>query len=54
LDCRNYIDGDLIENFLDLKKEKMMDVLEGKNDGVPLNVTLEELIKAIEDVTRFH
>lgn len=28
-DCKGFIDGDLIESFLDLSHEKMQDVVEG-------------------------
>jgi len=41
-EARNFIDGDLIEMFLDLKHDKMQEVLKG------LDVTVEETCKKIE------
>ncbi|KAL1501062.1 hypothetical protein ABEB36_006460 [Hypothenemus hampei] len=43
-----FIDGDLIESFLDLSPEKMKEVADG------LGVTVEHLIKTVEDLTRIH
>jgi DNA damage-binding protein 1 len=41
-EARNFLDGDLIESFLDLKPEKMQEVVKG------LDVSVEELSKRIE------
>ncbi|ENN77681.1 hypothetical protein YQE_05832, partial [Dendroctonus ponderosae] len=43
-----FIDGDLIESFLDLPPEKMKEV------ATNLGVTSEHLIKTVEDLTRIH
>ncbi|XP_030764681.1 DNA damage-binding protein 1 [Sitophilus oryzae] len=43
-----FIDGDLIESFLDLSPEKMKEVADS------LGVTVEDLIKTVEDLTRIH
>ncbi|KAF7266770.1 hypothetical protein GWI33_019945 [Rhynchophorus ferrugineus] len=43
-----FIDGDLIESFLDLSPEKMKEVADN------LGVTVEHLIKTVEDLTRIH
>lgn len=42
VESRNFLDGDLIESFLDLKADKMSEVVKG------LDVTVEELCKRIE------
>ncbi|XP_066157615.1 DNA damage-binding protein 1 [Euwallacea fornicatus] len=43
-----FIDGDLIESFLDLSPNTMKEVADG------LGVTVEHLIKTVEDLTRIH
>ncbi|KAJ8941355.1 hypothetical protein NQ314_010418 [Rhamnusium bicolor] len=43
-----FIDGDLIESFLDLSQDKMKEVADG------LGMTVEYLVKMIEDLTRIH
>lgn len=53
-ESRNFIDGDLIESFLDLKREKMQEVIEGKQGGTPLNMSVDDLIKIIDELTRLH
>jgi len=40
--AKNFIDGDLIESFLELKHDKMQEVVKG------LDVSVEELTKRIE------
>ena len=42
VEAHGFIDGDLIEAFLDLKPEKMAEVVKG------LDVSVEELTKRIE------
>jgi len=42
VEARNFIDGDLIEMFLDLKQDKMQEVVKG------LDVSVEETCKRIE------
>jgi len=56
-----FIDGDLIETFLDLKSDKMSEVVSGLNipdpsagAGCHRPATVEDLIKAVEDLTRIH
>lgn len=46
LECRNFLDGDLIETFLELKPEDMKEVVKG------LNISVEELSKKIELLQR--
>lgn len=53
-ESRNFLDGDLIEAFLDLPREKMQDVVDGKHGGTPLETTVDEVIKSIEELTRLH
>ncbi|KAG2617083.1 hypothetical protein PVAP13_3NG178222 [Panicum virgatum] len=47
-EARNFLDGDLIEAFLDLSRSKMEEV--SKAMGVPV----EELSKRVEELTRLH
>jgi len=44
VESRNFIDGDLIETFLDLKPEKMQEIAKG------LETSVEELVKRIENL----
>eukprot|EP00736_Rhodelphis_marinus_P012711 Rmarinus@m.8546 len=44
----NFLDGDLIESFLDLPRVEMMNVAKFAND------TVENIVKKIEDVARLH
>lgn len=46
--CEGFIDGDLIESFLDLSQDKMREVAEG------LQMSVENLVKTVEDLTRIH
>lgn len=54
LESRNFIDGDLVESFLDLPREKMQEVVEGKFGGDPLDHSLEDTLKIIEEMSRLH
>lgn len=47
-DAKNFLDGDLIESFLDLSRAKMVEV--SKSMSVPV----EELMKRVEELTRLH
>ncbi|XP_074558641.1 DNA damage-binding protein 1a [Curcuma longa] len=47
-DARNFLDGDLIESFLDLSRSRMDDIASS------MGVTLEELCKRVEELTRLH
>ena len=58
---QGFIDGDLIETFLDLKSDKMSEVVSGLNipdpsagAGCHRPATVEDLIKAVEDLTRYN
>jgi len=46
VDAKNFIDGDLIESFLDLKRDKMEEVAKG------LQTTVEDLVKHIQSLTQ--
>ncbi|CAK0750170.1 hypothetical protein CVIRNUC_001969 [Coccomyxa viridis] len=48
LDCKNFVDGDLIEQFLDLKRDSMDRIATDMGNGV----TVEELIRTVEDISR--
>ncbi|CAI8053753.1 DNA damage-binding protein 1 [Geodia barretti] len=56
--AEGFIDGDLVEHFLDLPQEKMEQIIKGikKNDahGMEVDVTVEDLVKLIEDLSRIH
>lgn len=45
-DCKNFVDGDLIEQFLDLKRDSMERVA---ND---MGSTVEELLRMVEELSR--
>jgi len=52
-----FIDGDLLESFLDLSRDKMAEVLQGLqiDDGdMKREATVDDLIKTIEELTRIH
>ncbi|WOL16215.1 DNA damage-binding protein 1 [Canna indica] len=48
VDARNFLDGDLIESFLDLNRSKMDEI--SSSTGIPL----EELCRRVEELTRLH
>lgn len=48
--CKNFIDGDLIEQFVDLKRDTMQWVVDRMGDGT----TIEELSKTVEELSRLH
>ncbi|XP_031628469.1 DNA damage-binding protein 1 isoform X2 [Contarinia nasturtii] len=56
--CEGFIDGDLVESFLDLNREKMteciagMEIANGSNG--PKEATVDDVIKIVEDLTRIH
>lgn len=47
-EARNFLDGDLIESFLDLNRSKMEEVAKA------MAVPVEELSKRVEELTRLH
>ena len=47
-DAKNFLDGDLIESFLDLSRSKMEEVSKA------MTVPVEELMKRVEELTRLH
>ncbi|XP_038978806.1 DNA damage-binding protein 1a [Phoenix dactylifera] len=48
VDCRNFLDGDLIESFLDLSRSRMDEISKA------MGVSVEELCKRVEELTRLH
>ena len=48
VESRGFLDGDLIESLLDLKRESVEEVAKG------LEVTAEELIRRVEELSRIH
>lgn len=53
-----FIDGDLIESFLDLSRDKMQEVVQGiqvdDGSGMKKDATVDDLIKIIEEISRIH
>ncbi|XP_026675017.1 DNA damage-binding protein 1 isoform X2 [Ceratina calcarata] len=57
--CEGFIDGDLIESFLDLSPDKMAEVASGLLIDDPATstkreATVDDLVKVVEDLTRIH
>ena len=48
VEARNFIDGDLIESFLDLKRPKMVEI------AGAMNCNVDELCRKVEEMTRLH
>ena len=44
----NFVDGDLVEAFLELSADKMREVADG------MDVSIEELSKRVRDLERLH
>lgn len=51
---RHFIDGDLIESFLDLTPQQMQMVVDGRNGGRPLEKSVEDLCKVVEELMSVH
>ncbi|XP_068761921.1 DNA damage-binding protein 1-like [Montipora capricornis] len=53
-----FVDGDLIESFLDLPRAKMEEVVSGlqidDGSGMKKECTVEDLVKVVEELTRIH
>ncbi|XP_077229211.1 DNA damage-binding protein 1 [Tasmannia lanceolata] len=47
-DAKNFLDGDLIESFLDLSRSRMEDISKA------MGVSVEEICKRVEELTRLH
>ncbi|XP_036343335.1 DNA damage-binding protein 1-like [Rhagoletis pomonella] len=55
--CENFIDGDLIESFLDLSRDKMKETVMGLEitlNGEKKEADVDDVIKIVEDLTRMH
>lgn len=56
--CTGFIDGDLIESFLDLHRDKMVEVVQGlqidDGSGMKRDANVDDLVKMIEELTRVH
>lgn len=48
VDAKNFLDGDLIESFLDLSRNRMEEI------ATAMTVPVEELCKRVEEMTRLH
>ncbi|XP_071830754.1 DNA damage-binding protein 1-like [Apostichopus japonicus] len=54
---QNFIDGDLIESFLELNQDKMEEVSQGlqiDEGGMKRDATVNDLVKIVEELTRIH
>ncbi|XP_037087603.1 DNA damage-binding protein 1-like [Pollicipes pollicipes] len=56
--CEGFIDGDLIESFLDLNRDQMAEVVRDlmitDASGQRRPATVDDIIKAVEELTRIH
>lgn len=50
----NFIDGDLIESFLDLTPQQMQEVVDGVHGGRKLDRSVEDLCKVVEELMSAH
>ncbi|KAI8096333.1 mono-functional DNA-alkylating methyl methanesulfonate N-term-domain-containing protein [Halteromyces radiatus] len=50
----NFIDGDLIESFLDLTPQQMQQVVDGHHGGKKLDRSVEDLCKVVEELMSLH
>ncbi|KAI8327522.1 CPSF A subunit region-domain-containing protein, partial [Chlamydoabsidia padenii] len=50
----HFIDGDLIEGFLDLTPQQMQQVVDGYNGGKKLDYSIEDLCKVVEELMSLH
>lgn len=50
----NFIDGDLIESFLDLTPQQMQAVVDGLYGGRKLDKSVEDLCKVVEELMSAH
>lgn len=49
-----FIDGDLIESFLDLTPQQMQQVIDGHNNGKRLDYSIEDVCKVVEELMSLH
>lgn len=52
-----FIDGDLVESFLDLNRAKMTETISNlriKDGNDAREITVDDAIKIVEDLTRIH
>ncbi|XP_061722151.1 DNA damage-binding protein 1 [Cydia pomonella] len=56
--AEGFIDGDLIESFLDLSRDKQKETVKGlqidDGGGMMRDATVDDLVKIVEDLTRIH
>jgi len=54
----NFVDGDLIERFLDLPHGKMLEIASGfqraDDQGVLRDLSVHDIVQAVEEMTRLH
>jgi len=49
-----FVDGELIEKFLDLDEDDMEEVIKGEKSTDKLDVTIEEMKNMVEALKRLH
>lgn len=54
LPSTNFVDGDLIELFLDLTEDEVNKVMMGADGGEAIEVPVVEVTKLIEELSRLH
>ncbi|XP_063367200.1 DNA damage-binding protein 1 [Cydia amplana] len=56
--AEGFIDGDLVESFLDLSRDKQKETVKGlqidDGGGMMRDATVDDLVKIVEDLTRIH
>lgn len=50
----HFLDGDLLERFLDLDENGKKDIIEGKLGNLPIPFSVEELAHLLEELARAH
>jgi DNA damage-binding protein 1 len=54
---QGFVDGDLIEMFLELPRSTMQQVISGlqiEDGGMKRDASVEDIVKVVEDLTRIH
>ncbi|KAF9583420.1 DNA damage-binding protein 1a [Lunasporangiospora selenospora] len=54
LPTTNFVDGDLVELFLDLSQDEINDVMEGVDGGSQITIPVTEVTRMVEELSRLH
>ncbi len=52
--CQGFIDGDLVEVFLDMDEECRRAVWGGDKDGEPMSTPMEDVVQLVDVLSRIH